>query len=60
MNLEKLIKKYGGKWVALSKDSSRVLVSSNRAKDVYEKAVKKGHKIPKLFKVPEKHINYIG
>jgi hypothetical protein len=60
MNIEKLIKSHGGKWVALNKDSSAVVVSSSKAKDVYKMAKKKGYKIPKLFKVPTKHLPYIG
>ena len=60
MNLKKLIKKYGGKWIALNEDSSRVIASSGSAKRVYEEAKKDGYKIPLLYKVPQKDLPYIG
>ena len=60
MNIKKLIDKYAGKWVALTDDSSKVIASSTKANYVYKKAKKKGFKIPKLFKVPTKHLPYIG
>jgi hypothetical protein len=60
MNIEKLIKKFAGKWVALSDDSMKVVASSKSAKTVYNKAKKEGYDIPKLFKVPVKDLPYIG
>lgn len=60
MNLSVLVKKYGGKWVALDKTSTKVVASDLSAKKVYKTAVNKGYDIPKLFKVPAKNIPYIG
>lgn len=60
INLEKLIKNYGGKWIALNKNLDKVVVSGNNAKKVFEKAKDKGYKIPTLFKVPTRLIAYIG
>ncbi len=58
--MEKLIKKFGGKWVALESDTERVLASGTDAQKVYKAAQKKGISIPTLFKVPVKYIPYIG
>jgi hypothetical protein len=60
LDLKRLIKKYGGKWVALNNNSSRVLVSGKNAQKVYKEAKSKGSKTPKLYKVPRKYIPYIG
>jgi len=60
LDLKKLIKKYGGTWVALNKDSSKVIASARKAQKVYDEAKKKGNAIPKLYKVPRKYIPYIG
>jgi hypothetical protein len=60
MDLKKLIKRYGGKWVALNKDSSKVIASSKSAKRVYDEAKRGGFKIPLLYKVPRKDLPYIG
>lgn len=59
-NLLKLIKNYGGKWVALKPNTESVISSGKDAKKVYEDAQKKGVRIPTLFKVPTKYIPYIG
>jgi len=58
--MEKLIKRFGGKWVALKPNTQQVLSSGRNAKKVYEEAQKKGVNIPTLFKVPIKYIPYIG
>jgi hypothetical protein len=60
MDIEKLIKKFGGKWVALSDDSKKVVASSKSAKLVFDKAKKEGYGAPKLFKVPAENLPYIG
>lgn len=60
IDLKKLIKKYGGKWVALNEDSSEVVASGKKAKKVYNEAKKKGSEVPKLYKVPRKYVPYIG
>lgn len=59
-SLLSLIKNYGGHWVALKPDSEKVISSGKNAKKVYSEAQEKGVKIPTLFKVPTKHIPYIG
>lgn len=58
--MDKLIKKFAGKWVALKPDTEKVLASGRSAQKVYKEAQKKGVKIPTLFKVPTKYIPYIG
>ena len=60
MNLKKLIKKHGGKWVALNENSSKVVASSKSAKIVYQKARESGFEVPLLYKVPTRDIPYIG
>jgi len=55
-----LIKKFGGKWVALKPDTEKVVASGKSAQRVYKEAQKKGVRIPTLFKVPTKYIPYIG
>jgi hypothetical protein len=58
--MQNLIKKFGGKWVAIKPDTERVLASGKSANFVYKEAQKKGVRIPTLFKVPTKYIPYIG
>jgi len=60
LDLKRLIKKYGGFWVAFNEDSSRVIASGKKAQKVYDEAKKKGSDIPKLYKVPNKYIPIIG
>ena len=60
IDIKKVIKNYGGKWVVLNDNSSRIVLSGKDAKTVYEKAKKKGFKIPTLFKVPNKYVPYVG
>ena len=58
-NLTRVYKKYKGLWVTLDSKLSKVLSSSNDAKKAYIQAIKKGHKEPTLFKVPEKNLPFI-
>lgn len=60
VNMEMLIKKFGGKWVALKPNTEKVVASGSNAQSVYKSAQKKGLTIPTLFKVPTKYIPYIG
>jgi len=60
LDIKRLIKNYGGKWVAFNDSSSRVIVSGKRAEKVFDEAKKKGSKIPKLYKVPTEYLPYIG
>ena len=59
-NLEKLIIKFGGKWVAMKPETDLVVSSGKNIKKVYKEAQKKGIDLPTLFKVPSKYIPYIG
>ncbi len=59
-NLSLLIKKYGGEWVALEPNKRIVVSSGKTAKQVYASAVKKGVKIPTLYKVPAKYLPNVG
>lgn len=54
-----ICKKFRGKWVALS-DKNEVIVFGINAKEVFDKAKKKGYEIPILFKVPTEMISYVG
>ena len=56
INIEKLIKSYGGDWVALDENLEKVVASAKHAKDALNKAEKKGVKVPHLFKVPTRLI----
>ena len=56
----KIYKKYKGLWVALDKDEKRVVAYDKEAKKAFEKAQKKGVKVPILFKIPTEIIPYVG
>ncbi len=58
--MQGLIKKFGGKWVALRPNTEKVLASGQNVQKVFKEAQKKGIKIPTLFKVPVKYVPYIG
>ncbi len=59
--MTKVYEQYKGKWVVLAgPQSNKVVVSGRSAKAVYEAAVKKGYKIPTLWRVPTKNMIYIG
>lgn len=53
-------RKYPGKWVAFEKDLVTVAGVGKTAKEAYEKAKKKGVKVPSLFKVPSESLPYVG
>ena len=59
-DLTPVYKKYKGQWVALKDDEVSVIANGEKAKDVWEKAVKKGFKNPIIFKVPSKLMPYVG
>lgn len=59
INLDNLIKKYKGLWVALT-DSYKVISADKTAKKVHEEAKKQGYKEPILFKVPQKNLPFVG
>lgn len=56
----KVYKKYAGFWVALDKGEKIIVAYDKVAKKAFEKAQKKGIKIPILFKVPTEVVPYIG
>jgi len=56
----KIYKRYKGLWVALDKDEKAVVASDKEAKKAFDKAQKKGVKVPILFKVPTEIIPYVG
>ncbi len=58
-DLDNVIKKYSGKWIALD-TSEKIVSSSQSAKKAFSDAQKKGVNLPTLFKVPQKYIPYIG
>lgn len=60
INWTKIYKKYKGLWVALDEKERKVVASDKEAKKAFEKAQKKGVKIPILFKVPTEIIPYVG
>lgn len=59
-NLAKLIKNYGGLWIAFKPETQRVVSSGKKAEKVYSDAQSKGIDVPTLFKVPTKYVPYIG
>jgi len=56
----KIYKKYKGLWVVLDEKERKVVAFDKEAKKAFEKARKKGVKIPILFKVPTEVIPYVG
>jgi hypothetical protein len=60
LDLSKLIKLYGGLWIALDDKQEKIVAKGENAKTVFEKAKKQGTKIPYLFKVPTRLVAYIG
>jgi hypothetical protein len=61
IDLAPLFREYEGKWVALTHFAPRyeVICSGDTAKAVYDEAIRKGHKVPALFKVHPGLINAI-
>jgi len=60
LDFTKIIKKYRGKWVALTEDEKKVISFSKSAKKTLEEAKKRGHKNPILFRVPIAVLPYVG
>ena len=60
LDFTKIIKKYRGKWVALTEDEKEVISSGKSAKATLEKAEKQGLESPILFKVPISVLPYVG
>lgn len=55
-----IYKKYKGLWVALEDDEVTVIASGKTAKEVWEKAERKGFKEPILTSVPKKPMYFVG
>lgn len=53
-------RKYPGKWVAFKSDRVTVAGVGRTPKEAAEKALRKGVKIPSLFKVPSEPLPYVG
>lgn len=58
MDLTYVFKQYKNKWVVLTHDLKKVIVSDSNAQNAYSKAIKKGETNPLLFKVPKKDFPY--
>ena len=59
-DLKRLIKRYGGEWVAFNEGLGKVVASGKKAKTVFDRASKKVTGTPFLFKVPVKLEAYVG
>ena len=59
IDLTKVFEKYKGLWVAFTRDYEVVSADKN-AKKVFDAAVKKGYKIPRLFKMPVRNNPFVG
>ena len=55
-----IYKKYKGLWVALKDDEETVISSGKTAKEVWDKAHKKGFTDPILMNVPKKLTYFVG
>jgi len=60
LDFTQIVKKYKGKWVALTEDEKKVISSGKSAKEALEKAKKEGLKRPILFRVPISVLPYVG
>jgi len=60
LDFTQIIKKYKGKWIALTEDEKKVVSSGKSAKETLEKAKKEGLDNPILFKVPISVLPYVG
>ena len=60
LDFTKIIKKYKGKWIALTENEKKVITSGKSAKEVLEKAKKEGYETPILFRVPTALLPYVG
>lgn len=56
----KIYKRYRGFWIALDEKEKKVVASDKEAKKAFERAQRKGVKLPILFKVPIEVIPYVG
>lgn len=55
-----IYKRYKGRWVAMDDGFAKVVVSGQTSSTVYQKAKKKGYKIPNVFRVPSNLNAFIG
>ena len=59
INMTPIIKKYPGRFVALSYDRKKVLGKGHTPAEALNEARKKGHKDPILTKIPNENRNYL-
>ncbi len=59
VDLTEVQKRYKGLWVAFT-DSYKVISADKDAKKVYDAAVKKGYQVPRLLKMPEQNVPFVG
>ena len=59
VDLTEVQKRYKGLWVAFT-DKYEVVAADTDAKKVYDAAMKKGYKVPRLFKMPEQNVPFVG
>jgi hypothetical protein len=59
IDLTKVFQQYKGLWIAFTNEY-KVVAADKNAKTVYDAAVKKGYKIPRLFKMPEQNLPFVG
>ena len=59
IDLTKIYEQYKGLWVALT-EKFEVISANKSAKKAYEDAKAKGYKKPRLFKMPQKNLPFVG
>lgn len=55
-----IYRRFKGLWVALSDDEKTVIASGKTAKEVRDKARRKGHEVPIMARVPDRLSPYVG
>lgn len=59
-NLTAIFKKYKGLWVTMDESHKKVVSADKNIMKAYNGAIKKGHKVPLIFKVPKKNLPFVG
>jgi len=59
IDLTKVCEQYKGLWIAFN-EKYEVVSSDKNAKKVYDAAVKKGYSVPRLFKMPQQILPFVG
>jgi hypothetical protein len=55
-----IYQRFKGLWVALGDDEQTVIASGQTAKEVMEKAKRKGHALPIIAHMPDRLSPYVG